>query len=320
MSSPLLDEELLDAARLYSDTGSFLAAAFADGLGHLVPPSSWLALAPPPNCPPSLPWQPGSAEDDRSSEASRVLAPSVSRVVSLLADGDGPGATSPTSDATVHFPAAPLIVFELEDSLASRGLRGDENADALARCFGGTRRVAILDAALSALSDAGASLAIFSRRSRSETESVLSAPTVHLLRHFESLLCADDLPQGDKADLIRRRLLEPRGQAARSLCLVDSRPDGLKRAAALLPGCKALLTRTGGFGPSECRELAEWVSEGHRTVYRSDLPSPDLLYSKPTGWNGHVYSCCGDHSPHSPLPGDVCGLVLSRSSPSWELP
>lgn len=305
MSSPLLDEELLDAARLYSDTGSFLAAAFADGLGHLVPAASRFASAPLPAI-----WQPHSAEEC-SLEVSRVLAPSVSRVM-RLADAGGSGAASPMSDVTVHFPT-PLIVFELEDSLASRGLRGDEDAHALARCFGGTRRVAMLDAALSALSDAGASLAVCSHRSRSQTEAALGAATVNLLRHFESVVCTDGHPEGDKAELLRHRLLEPREQAARSLCLVDSRPAGLKCAARGLPGCKALLTRPGGIGPSECRELAEWISETHRTVYRSSLSDAQPADAD---WHGLIFSHCGDAMP---LPGDVCGLVLSRSSPSWEL-
>jgi hypothetical protein len=307
MSSPPLDEELLDAARLFSDTGSFLAAAFADGLGHLVPTRSRSASAPAP----AAAWQPGSGEGGLSS-VSRVLAPSVSRVVNL-ADSGGSGAASPTSDVTVHFPTTPLIVFELEDTLASRGLHGDDNVDALTRSFGGARRVAMLDAALSALSEAGASLAVCSQRSRSQVESALGAPSVNLLRHFDSVVCTDGHPEGVKADMLRCRLLEPRDQAARYLCVVDSRPAGLKWVERGLPGCKMLLTRPGGIGPSECRELVQWIRETHRTVYRSDLSDSEPARA---GWHGLIFSCYGDAWP---LPGDERGLVLSRSSPSWEL-
>jgi len=292
-----MDEEAL---RLYPDTGSFLAAAFSEGLAHIYPCSELdeeLAEMLP------LPRQPAAPPQELMS---RVLAPTASHVFPLPVCRSFDG--SPTSDVTVQFPAAPLIVFDLEETLSSRRIRGDEGGDALSRCFGGARRLAMLDAALAALCEAGASLAIFSLRTQAVVQFALGAPNVGLLRHFERVVCPPDGgdAESDRTALMQRSLL--RGQPARTLCVVDSRAAGLKDAAACATGCRTLLARNGGLGPAELRELLEWVGEVGRVVYRSDdsdeMAEPDCRRSP---WFGG-------------LAGDTDGMLLSRGSPSWELP
>eukprot|EP00967_Tisochrysis_lutea_P137401 scaffold246500_cov13-Tisochrysis_lutea.AAC.1 len=177
---PQLDEELLDAARLYTDTAQFLAAAFAQGLGHIVQPTC-AAQTPFPE--PRSSVSPVGLHDTTG----RVLSPTASKVLNQPMSACASSTTSsPTSDVTVRFPAPPLIIFDLDEALASKKFRGDEDEDTLSRCFGGARRLAMLDAALTGLSNAGASLAICSVKDQLLVESALTKASINLLRHFDA--------------------------------------------------------------------------------------------------------------------------------------
>lgn len=303
-----LDDDMMQLASEL-DTGSFLAAAFAEGLGQLAPPP-------------------------RHSAGTRAVAPPAGpqpRVRVSTECGSMPeGELSPRSDSTVSVArteeadelAPPLVALSL-DALAARRLTIDEDDASLVRGFGSARRLATFDAALADIAHAGATLVVISPLPQRLADKALTAAGVR--RHFAHVLgTEEDAPRsgahGSESGEARvlSRLLGPSRkpvavvvadagdqlfEAVRPPALTpppsplpslspprpltfppSQHPASLHPAAFFVPqarahGWEALIARKGGVSAEQCRALIGWAASwadaagGGRLVYRADSPA-----------------------------------------------
>lgn len=165
-----------------------------------------------------------------------------------------------------------LVVFDFDATLASVEISGSESMEMLVRAFGGTERISLVNATLSALRGAGAALAICSFNSKKVIIKTLGAERIGLLHHFDVAhvhgfesfhrLPARSGRYGDlyhKGNLIRELFLG-RGLAPSRLCFVDDQHSNLRAVSMAAPGCRLVRScPSRGIGAAECEAILNWA-------------------------------------------------------------